>query len=198
MVSNKKILLTVILSMGLILGINRPVNAQTSTQKIGFVDLSRLFDEYHKTVEYDKVLEGKSLDFEKVRNERIEAIRESQGKLSLLAEDKRKDLEQDIEKKKAELTELDRQKKTDLTKERNEKIKEILLEIEKVVSQFAKENNYALILNDRVLIYGNEAINLTEQVLAILNKDAPPDMNKNAPQGAPQDAKKGSAVSTKK
>ena len=52
----------------------------------------------------------------------------------------------------------------------NEKIREILLEIEKVVSDFAVKENYDIILNDRVLIYGNPVQDLTEDILTILNK----------------------------
>ena len=137
--------------------------------KYGYVDLSRLFDEYHKTKEFDKELEGKSKLFEDERNGKIEKIREEQGKLALLAEDKRTQKEQEIETLKADLLEFDRQKKADLTKERNEIIREILLEIEKEVSDYAKENKYDLILNDRVLIYGKEDVNLTEDILKILN-----------------------------
>jgi outer membrane protein len=146
-----------------------PASFAEGNAKIGYVDLSRLFDEYYKTKEYDKVLEEKSKAFEKERNDKIEKIKEAQGKLALLADDKKKQMEQDVEKMKADLLEFDRQKKTDLTKERNEKIREILLEIEKIVSDFAKKESYSVILNDRVLIYGEAGLNLTEQVLKSLN-----------------------------
>lgn len=137
--------------------------------KIGFVDLSRLFDEYYKTKEYDQKLEAEQGDFEKIRNEKIEGIRESQGKLGLLTEDKKAEVEENIENMKADLLEFDRQQKQDLTKKRNEKIREILLEIEKVVSDYAEKEDFSVILNDRVLIYGSQTFDLTEQVLKILN-----------------------------
>lgn len=139
--------------------------------KIGYVDLSRLFDEYYKTQDYDKTLEARSRTFEEERNDRIEKIREAQGKLGLLKEDKRLELEEEIEQMKADLLEYDRQEKADLTKERNEKIREILLEIEKIVSDYAEKEKYSVILNDRVLIYGNETINLTENILSRLNSE---------------------------
>jgi outer membrane protein len=138
-------------------------------RKIGYVDLSRLFDEYHKTKEYDKVLETKHKKYEEESKTKIEKIREQQGKLALLQEDKKSSLEGEVEAMKAELMEFDRQKKTDLTKERNEKIREILLEIEKIVSNFAEQNNYSVILNDRVLIYGHPSYDLTEEILKSLN-----------------------------
>mgnify|MGYP000262359493 CR=1 FL=1 len=42
--------------------------------------------------------------------------------------------------------------------------------LEKVVSDFAEKEGYGIILNDRVLIYGDPAKNLTEEILTILNQ----------------------------
>ena len=147
------------------------VPAFAADTKLAFVDLSRLFDEYYKTKDYDVVLEGKQKDFEKARNTKIDAIKESEGKLSLLAEDKKTVAEKDVEKLKSDLLEYDRQQKADLTKERNEKIREILLEIEKVVSDYAAAQNYSMILNDRVLIFGEKTLDVTEPILKKLNND---------------------------
>ncbi|OGX38543.1 MAG: hypothetical protein A3G91_02975 [Omnitrophica WOR_2 bacterium RIFCSPLOWO2_12_FULL_50_9] len=149
------------------------VYAQKEGGKIGYVDLSRLFDEYHKTKDYDKVLEAEHKKYEEDSKAKIEKIRDEQGKLALLQEDKKAALEGEVEAMKAELLEFDRQKKTDLTKDRNEKIREILLEIEKIVSNFAEQNNYSIILNDRVLIYGHPSYDLTEDVLKSLNVEKP-------------------------
>ncbi len=137
--------------------------------KLGYVDLSRLFDEYYKTQDYDAALESQHKNFEAERNGKIDAIREAQGKLGLLNEDKKAELEEKIEKMKADLLEFDRQKKADLTKERNEKIREILLEIENEVSSYAEKEGFSMILNDRVLVYGNSGIDLTERILEKLN-----------------------------
>ena len=138
--------------------------------KIGYVDLSRLFDEYHKTKEYDKVLEVKHEELEKIGKEKVEKIKESESRLALLKEDQRVSLEDSIDVLKGEAQEFVRQEQTNLTKDRNEKIREILLEIEKVVSDFAVKEGYEVILNDRVLIYGDPAQDLTEDILIILNK----------------------------
>ena len=138
--------------------------------RIGYVDLSRLFDEYYKTKDYDKVLESKHGELEKVGKEKIEKIRESEGKLALLKEDQKKKLEEEIDVMKGIAQEFVRQEQSNLTKERNEKIREILLEIEKKVSDFAEKENYDIILNERVLIYGDPAKDLTEKILTILNE----------------------------
>ncbi|MCK5178614.1 MAG: OmpH family outer membrane protein, partial [Candidatus Omnitrophica bacterium] len=97
-------------------------------------------------------------------------IKESESRLALLKEDQRVSLEDSIDMLKGEAQEFVRQEQTNLTKDRNEKIREILLEIEKVVSDFAVKEGYEVILNDRVLIYGDPAQDLTEDILIILNK----------------------------
>ena len=78
-------------------------------------------------------------------------------------------MEDQIAKIKADLLEFDKQGKADLTKNRNEKIREILLEIEKIVSNFAQKEDYSIILNDRVLIYGVPKDDVTEYILKTLN-----------------------------
>ena len=80
-----------------------------------------------------------------------------------------------MEKLKTDLIEYDRQKKTELNKERNDKIREILLEIEKIVSGYAEKEGYTMILNDRVLIYGNQTLDQTEPILKLLNANQPAD-----------------------
>ncbi len=138
-------------------------------KKVGYVDLSRIFDDYAKTKEYDAVLEKKHSEYEGVRNKRLDKIREAQGKLSVLKDTERTKLQEQMDKDRTELLEFDRQSQTELKKERDEKIREILLEIEKVVREFAEKEKFSLILNDRVLIYGGKEMDITEKILKLLN-----------------------------
>ena len=144
--------------------------AQGTPFKIAFLDLSRVFDTYDKTKEYDSILEGEHKAYEKERNEKLDKLKEEEGKLAALTEAERGKMEQQIEGMKSELLAFDQAKRTDLTKKRDEKIREILLEIEKIVSDYAKREKYDFILNDRVLIYGNETMDVTEQIIKAMNE----------------------------
>lgn len=148
-----------------------PVLAQGEVKKVGFLDLSKLFDGYQKTKEYDAELEKKYNEIKKLSDEKVEKLKEAQGKLALLKEEEKAKMETEIETLRNELMELQQTQGADLTKQRDEKIREILLEIEKIVSDYAKKEKYDLILNDRVLIYGNEAMDITEPILKILNEN---------------------------
>ncbi len=161
-----------VLIMGL-LWIAPAVQAQGETGKIGYVDLSRLFDEYYKTKEYDKILEGKFNQFQEEMKTRVEKIKEQDGKLSLLNDDKKKAAQEDLDTMKSDAMAFEKDQKTNLTKERNEKIRDILLEIEKLVKAYAEAENYSMIFNDRVLIYGQDPLNITDPILKKLNEAAP-------------------------
>ena len=139
--------------------------------KIAYVDVGRLFDEYEKTKSYDKVLEADSKKFEEERNKKIDQIKELQGKLAMLKDAEKTKSEKDMEKLKNEIMEFDRSKRTDLTKARDEKVREILLEIEKVVAEYAKAEGITFVLNDRTLIYGQEDLNITAPILKTLNEN---------------------------
>ena len=146
------------------------VYAQSEVKKIGFLDLSKMFDNYEKTKEYDKVLEKEHAAYEADRNAKIEKLKEKQGKLALLKEEEKEKMQKEIEDLRNALRQFDKDQQVELTKKRDEKIREILLEIEKFVSEYAKKDKFDMILNDRVLIYGNETMDITDQVLKGLNE----------------------------
>lgn len=137
--------------------------------KFAYVDLAKLFDQYERTKEYDKVLEGENNKFQEERNKKIEKIRDLQGKSEMLKDEAKVKNDKDIETLKNEILEFDRTKRTDLTKARDEKVREILLEIEKTVSEYAKAQNITFVLNDRVLIYGKDTLNISDPILKTLN-----------------------------
>ncbi|HOD11816.1 MAG TPA: OmpH family outer membrane protein [Candidatus Omnitrophota bacterium] len=147
--------------------------AQSSALKIGYVNLTVIFDKYQKTVDYDKVLEQRSTDYKKQRNDLVAKIQEAERRITLLKEEERMKVAQQIEKDKQALMDFDQKKQTELRKDRDDKIREILLEIESVVKAYAQREKYDIILNDRVLIYGAESFDLTQRILDSLNAAAP-------------------------
>lgn len=133
-------------------------------EKIGFVDLSRLFDSYAKTVDYERDLE------EKVKKigifEKEKEIEELKDQLPLLSEKERTKKEDEIKEKFQDLQKIN----LELTKERDEKMKEILKDIEEAISEYATKSGFSLVLNDRVLLYQDKSLDLTDKVLEILKK----------------------------
>lgn len=137
--------------------------------KIGYIDLSRSFDEYQKTKDLDKELEGKGDMKQDEREKLVQEIRKMRGELELMNKNAREKKEADIEAKIKSLQEFDQEAKTDLTKERDNMVKDILKEMSDVIKEYGEKNGYSIIVNDRVLLYGDSGMGLTNEIIKILN-----------------------------
>jgi len=162
----KKILLALFLGLGLIWG-----SAHAADLKFGYVDLGRIFTEYKKTVEYDKGLNEKQNLYEAERDKKVNEVKNLQDKLSLLSEKEKETKKGDLETKVKALQDFDRQKQTDLRKEQDDKMKEVLKDIEEVVKKYAQNQGYTMVFNDRVLVYQEKSMDITDKVVEILNKE---------------------------
>jgi len=137
--------------------------------KIAYVDLSKVFDGYQKTKEFDAVLQSEGEVFQRERDAMIQKIQDAQSKFNLMNDTQKAAMEKDIEKQKNDVVAYDKEKRAELAKKRDDKVREILAEIQKIVSDLAKREGYTYVLNDRVLIYGDPQSNVTDVVLKTLN-----------------------------
>lgn len=155
---------------GTFFGIMMLTQVALAADKFGYVDLSRIFSEYSKTKEYDKVLSSKEDAYGKERDKKVNEVKQLQDKLSLLSDREKESKKKDLESRIKSLQEFDRQQQTDLRKEQNEKMKEILKDIESAVKQYAEKENFTLVFNDRVLVYQSKGLDITDKIIDILNK----------------------------
>jgi outer membrane protein len=137
--------------------------------KIGYVDLAKVFDGYQKTKEFDAVLQSEGQAFQKERDGMIQKIQDSQSKMDLMKDAEKAAMQANIEKQKDAVLSFDKQKRTDLAKKRDDKVREILTEIQNITSDIAKKEGYTYVLNDRVMIFGDTQYNITDEVLKNLN-----------------------------
>nr|MBU1328272.1 OmpH family outer membrane protein [Candidatus Omnitrophota bacterium] len=140
-----------------------------SQGKIGYIDLSRSFDEYRKTKDFDKELEAKGDMKQKEREKVVQEIRKMREELELMNKSSREKKETDIEAKIKSLQDFDQEAKLDLTKDRDNMVKDILKEMSDVIKEYGEKNEYSIIVNDRVLLYGDHGMDLTNEIIKILN-----------------------------
>lgn len=159
---------------GAVIGITMVAGVAQAADKLGYVDLSRIFAEYSKTKTYDKILSDKEEAYTAEREKRVNEVKTLQDKLSLLSDKEKEAKKGDLEAKVKALQEYDRQKQADLRKEQDEKMREILKDIEDAVKQYAAKEGYTMVFNDRVLVYQSASLNITDPVMAILNKGEKP------------------------
>ena len=141
-----------------------------AAEKFAYVDLSRTFSEYIKTKEYDKALSDKENVYSAEREKKVNEIKQFQDKMNLLSDKEKEAKKADMDSKVKTFQDYDRQKQTDLRKEQDEKMKEILKDIEDAVKQYSEKEGYTLVFNDRVLVYQNKSLDITDKIVNILNK----------------------------
>jgi len=145
------------------------VSSVQAEEKIGYVDLARVFDEYQKTKEFDKSLEGKGVLKQAERDKMVGNVKKLRDEAELLSEKTKEEKQAVIDEKIKALQEFDRTTRDVLRKERDGMVRDILKEIEVVIQDFGKSQGYGYIFNDRVLVFKNEQNDLTAQVVKGLN-----------------------------
>ena len=107
--------------------------------------------------------------FQKERDDMVKKIQDSQSKLALMSDAQKSTMQADIDKQKDAVVAYDKDKRAELAKKRDDKVREILTEIQGIVSGIAAKEGYTYVLNDRVMIYGDPQFNITDEVAKSLN-----------------------------
>jgi len=138
--------------------------------KIGYVDLAKVFDQYGKTKDAEKALSEKGKAKEVERKTMIDELRKLKDEQALLSDKAKAEKQGIIDDKVKKLQDFDKKAQDELMGERNDMLGGILKDIEKVVTDYAKETGYDMVLNSRTLLYGADQYDLTQEVLKRLNK----------------------------
>ncbi|MFA6216491.1 MAG: OmpH family outer membrane protein [Candidatus Omnitrophota bacterium] len=146
------------------------LGSAAAADKFAYVDLSKIFSEYGKTKDYDKNLGDKQTKYEAERDKMVNDIKKFQDKLNLLNEKEKETKKGDLESKIKGLQDFDRQNQTDLRKDQDERMKEILKDIEEAVKGYAEKEGYTMVFNDRVLVYQSKNMDITDKIVEIVNK----------------------------
>ncbi|UCH12529.1 MAG: OmpH family outer membrane protein [Candidatus Omnitrophota bacterium] len=145
--------------------------AYAAELKIGYVDVARVFDNYNRTKDQDKILEQQNNKKKEERDKIVKQIRKMKDELDILSEKAKERKQTQIDEKIRELQEYDQQTRNGLRQQRDEVVRKILKEIEQVTEKYANENSYTMILNNRVLLYGQKQHDITDKILKILNSE---------------------------
>ncbi len=172
--------------------------AQAAEQKIGTVDLRKVFDRYYKTVQSTASLKMEAADMDKERKQMLESAEkhkedwqklidkandqavssEERDKSKRAAEQKYIELETD----KQNITEFDRAASQRLREKELQRRDAIVKEIRQILDTDAKAGGYTMVLDPSgesqnlvpVVLYNNGQNDLTETLIKELNATAPP------------------------
>ena len=159
-----------VFAAGLLIG--GVADAYAKETKIGYVFMAKVFDEYYKTKDSEKVLSEKGSVKEAERKKMIDELKKMKDEQALLSDKAKQGKQADIDTKLKALQAFDVKTRDELMKERNDMLSGIMADITKVITDYAKAEGYDVILNSdpRVMLYGADGMDVTATILEKLNK----------------------------
>ena len=146
--------------------------------KIGFIDSERIFAEFQGTssaqAEFEADIQKWTQDLEARKQELEKLTEEYQSQSLILSEAKKREREEDLQRKRSELDAFVQEiwGPTGKVAQRNEQLTRPIVEkIREVLNEIGKDQGFSIIFDaiDGNVVYADEALDLTEQVLAKLN-----------------------------
>lgn len=154
------------------------VPALADDLKLGFIDSERIFAEYAGTKDaqaaFNSELEQWTKDLEDRRQELEKLNEEYQNQSLILSEPKRREREEEIQRKRSELDAMAQEiwgPNGRVAKRNEELTRPIVEKIREVLQKIGKAEGFDIIFDatDNNVVYANDALDLTDRVLAELN-----------------------------
>lgn len=138
--------------------------------KVGVVDVGRVFQDYNRTSSQQSQLKGLTTAKQQEREQRVSKIRNIRDEMLLMNTQARLERRSEMDEQLRGLSVFDQEVKEMLHGERSEAVRLILSEIEQAVSVYSKELGFDLVLTDRAAIFHTEAIDITDDIIQVLNR----------------------------
>ncbi len=168
MLKNTMRSLAVIITVILVLGM--AATPAYSAGKLGYVDLRRAFYEYDKTKNMEQQLNDETEERAAERTKMIDRITKLRDEAELLSGKAKTSKQARIDEELAELQEFDRETRQSLLNKKNDMFREVIDDIQKVVTDIGEKGGYDYILDSRNIMYANPDFELTNEVIKKLNE----------------------------
>lgn len=196
-----KTIITVVALATLALGYT--ASAQVASGRIVTVDLNKVFNDYYKTPIASQKLKETAQSYNKDNEELVARYRKQIEELNTLREDqdkpeytdqvraeKRKKVQEKLsetQKTERDIQEFRRTHQQELEKQTQRMRQNILKEVTEVISKEAKDAGYLYVFDKSGntlngvpgVVYAQEALDITDAILKILNRNAPADAPKD-------------------
>ncbi len=157
--------------LGVVCGLLLFIGTSLAAEKFAYVDVMRIASEYNKAKDYNKSLDQKATSYEAEIDKKLNEVKQLQDKINLLSEKEKEAKKAELETKIKDLQEYRRQKEVDLRKEDFENTKEIVENIRAAIKKHAEKEGYTLVFDDRALVYQGKGMDITNNIIEILNKE---------------------------
>ena len=197
-------------------------HSQAETNKIGIIDMTRVFDKYYKTKQAQAQVDDQTADFEKRKKGMLDDYQKANREYKKLMEsaqdqavssDERDKRKSAAEKKLLEIKEIEQdanlfQRTTDeqLKMQARRMTETILRDIRELVEAKARAGGYTLVVDvaaksafgTPIVLYTNGQNDMTQEVLLQLNSTAPVGLVKSDEAKDPNEEKKDEKKADKK
>lgn len=137
---------------------------------LGFVNLKKVLDEYEKVKEGEGQLLKEAEEKNNQREKLVKEIKNLREKLDLLKDKRKEKKQQELEEKVKKLQDFTYETRAGLRQKRDEKFREIMKEVKDVLEEYGQSHNYNIIIDDTLLLYKDSNLDVTEDVIKILNQ----------------------------
>ncbi|KJJ83741.1 Outer membrane chaperone Skp (OmpH) [Candidatus Omnitrophus magneticus] len=138
--------------------------------KVGSVDLRLAFYEYEKSKGFDKELNEVTAKKTADRAKLVQIIQGIRGENEFASEEVKKQKQKEMDSAIAQLNDFDKNMRQELLNKKNAMFREVIDDIQKIVTAIGKAEGYDLILDTRNIMYSGEGLDLTSRVIKELNK----------------------------
>lgn len=140
-----------------------------AADKMAYVDLAKVFDNYNKTKSFDKDLAAQGEKKRVEREKMVADVKKLRDSMEMLSDKGKEEKQGEIDQKVTALQDFDRNTRDQLRRDRDRMVQAILKEIDDVIQDYGKNQGYNLILNDRVLLFKTESMDISDEIIKALN-----------------------------
>ena len=147
--------------------------------KIGYVNIQRVIDEstigLRANAKLRKDFERRAAELKNMEKELEQVRLDLDSKGSVMSAERRRQLEEEFRRDRRDFKRADRDNSEEFNIKRKQLLIGILPKIVKAVQTIGKEQGYTLILQNKpdILLYLNDRVDVTSEVIARLNVEAP-------------------------
>lgn len=137
---------------------------------LGFINLKKVLDNYEKVKDGEDILLKEAEEKNKQREKLTQEIKSLRGKIDLLKDTQKEKKQRELEEKVKKLQDFTYQTRASLRQNRDEKFREIMKEIKDVMHEYGQSRNYSVIMDDTLLFYKDGRLDVTDDLIKILNQ----------------------------
>jgi len=138
--------------------------------KLGFISLKKVLDDYEKVKDGESQLLKEAEGKNKQREALVKEIKNLREKLDLLSDKQKEKKQKELDAKIKGLQDFTYETRTNLRQNRDEKFREIMKEVKDVIGEYGSSRNYNIIIDDTLLLYKDDSLDVTKDIIKVLNQ----------------------------